>query len=640
MDFFNAQDQARRNTGRLVFLFTLAVLSLIVMANLLVMLAFGYMQSQQPLTASELQPLPWDVFGVVSIGVLVIIGLGSLYKVMALSGGGASIAEMMGGKLLVDGSGDPDQQKILNVVEEMAIASGSPVVPVYLIDEEGINAFAAGFSPSDAVIGVTRGAIRKLSRDELQGVIAHEFSHILNGDMRLNIKLIGILHGILLLGIIGYHILRGSAYSRSSRKNGGGIMGLGLGLVVIGFTGTFFGNLIKAAVSRQREFLADASAVQFTRNPDGIGGALQRIGADSTGSLLESSNSSEISHALFSQGFSSFFGGLFATHPPLEVRIKKIKPDWDGKFELPKSGARPKSAAGGTGKKKAKSRSATMVAGISAAVGQEVAMSRIGSPGKAHLGYAREIIDNLPKTLRRGIHEPFVARAIIYGLVLDNDEYMCRQQLDHLEKTADTGVYDETVRLRTLVINLGVESRLPLVDMALPALRQLSKGQYQLFKENLQILIEADGKLTLFEWTLQKIICHHLDRVFEDKSGPNHKKTTLAQTRVACTVLLSLLVYANSHDGLTEEEVFAGGALKLGGEELKLLERGMLSFKRLDGAIDELSGLAPLEKSKLVKACTACVLADKKVTTVEAELLRAIADTLDCPMPPLVGSQV
>ncbi|MDA3970510.1 MAG: M48 family metalloprotease, partial [Desulfobulbaceae bacterium] len=247
MDFFHSQDVARHNTTKLVIFFTLAVVSMVLLTNLLVMFAFGYLNTRSVTP----QPFDWQIFTLVGGGVIGLIVMGSLYKVMSLSGGGARIAELMNGQLIVADSGDPDKQRILNVVEEMAIAAGTPVPPVYLLDESAINAFAAGYSTSDAVIGVTRGAIRKLSRDELQGVIAHEFSHILNGDMRLNIRLMGILHGILLLGLIGYSILRFSPRSRNS-KGGGGVMVLGFGLVVIGFAGTFFGNLIKAAVSRQR----------------------------------------------------------------------------------------------------------------------------------------------------------------------------------------------------------------------------------------------------------------------------------------------------------------------------------------------------------------------------------------------------
>ena len=267
MDFFESQDSARRNTGRLILLFGLAVISLILITNFLVMLIFGFLSTEMT-SVGALTPwqFNWQVFAMVGALVAAVIILGSLYKIVSLSGGGARVAEMMNGRLLVAGTGDLFERRLMNVVEEMAIASGTPVPPVYVLEEAGINAFAAGYSPSDAVIGVTRGAMETLNREQLQGVIAHEFSHILHGDMRINIRLIGILHGIMVLGIIGYYLMRGSSV-RSRSKDSGGVVMLGLGLLVIGYVGTFFGNLIKAAVSRQREFLADASAVQFTRNP-------------------------------------------------------------------------------------------------------------------------------------------------------------------------------------------------------------------------------------------------------------------------------------------------------------------------------------------------------------------------------------
>jgi len=317
MDFFESQDSARRNTGRLILLFGLAVISLILITNFLVMLIFGFLSTEMT-SVGALTPwqFNWQVFAMVGVLVAAVIILGSLYKIVSLSGGGARVAEMMNGRLLVAGTGDLLERRLMNVVEEIAIASGTPVPPVYVLEEAGINAFAAGYSPSDAVIGVTRGAIETLNREQLQGVIAHEFSHILHGDMRINIRLIGILHGIMVLGIIGYYLMRGSSV-RSRSKDSGGVVMLGLGLLVIGYVGTFFGNLIKAAVSRQREFLADASAVQFTRNPQGIAKALMRIGQHSQRSYMAHPSSREISHALFEEGTHSALSGLYATHPPL-----------------------------------------------------------------------------------------------------------------------------------------------------------------------------------------------------------------------------------------------------------------------------------------------------------------------------------
>ncbi len=338
MNFFESQDRVRKHTALLVVLFVLAVITLIVMTNLLVMIVFGFINSEQLRDGGTfLRQMDWRTFAAVSAGVGVVVLAGSLYKILALSGGGKVVAESLGGQLIPQDTRDPNQRKLLNVVQEMAIASGTPAPPVYLLaNEPGINAFAAGFSPRDAVIGVTQGAIDHLSRDQLQGVIAHEFSHIFNGDMRLNLRLMGVLNGILILGILGYYLLYSASFSRGRRSNDQGaaaMLALAIGLIVIGFAGTFFGGLIKAAVSRQREFLADASAVQFTRNPNGIAGALKRIGGLESGSKVENPGAPEVSHAFFAQGVSGFMQGLSATHPPLAERILRIDPQWDGKFD-------------------------------------------------------------------------------------------------------------------------------------------------------------------------------------------------------------------------------------------------------------------------------------------------------------------
>ena len=289
-NFFAQQDLARRNTRILVVLFTLAVLLLLLLTNIIALVSLGFIDPSFLSSSLDWQTLPWHLVGWVSIAVLAAVTIAVLFKWQQLRAGGKVVAESLGGIRLLPDSQDPLQRRLLNVVEEMALAANLPVPPVYLLPERGINAFAAGYSPADAVIGVTQGCLEQLSRDELQGVIAHEFSHIFHGDMRLNMRLVALLYGILVIGLIGEFLLRSSRASsmvRSSRdKSPGGIMLVGLGLLIIGYTGTFFGNLIKAAVSRQREFLADASAVQFTRNPDGIAGALKKIGASSQVGLI------------------------------------------------------------------------------------------------------------------------------------------------------------------------------------------------------------------------------------------------------------------------------------------------------------------------------------------------------------------
>lgn len=330
MDFFEHQDRARKTTKVLVVYFAIAVVCVIAsvyVASLLIFYGSGSVrQPGEPLPELVL----WDaqLFLYVVLGTLGVVIIGSLYKTAALAKGGSAVAEALGGRLISPNTSHPEERKLRNVIEEMAIASGVPVPKIYVLDDEkGINAFAAGHTPGDAAIGVTRGCMTLLSRDELQGVIGHEFSHILNGDMRLNLRIMGVIFGIVCLAVIGRILL----YSRGrSREEKNPLMFLGLALVVIGAIGVFFGRLIQAALSRQREFFADASAVQFTRNPAGLSGALQKIGG--AGSKIESAHAGEASHMFFGNGMGRPFLGALATHPPLDVRIRAIDPGWDGNF--------------------------------------------------------------------------------------------------------------------------------------------------------------------------------------------------------------------------------------------------------------------------------------------------------------------
>ncbi|MES0327262.1 MAG: M48 family metallopeptidase [Gammaproteobacteria bacterium] len=638
MNFFQSQDVARKNTFLLVTLFSLAVISLVVLTNVLVMVVFGYLDSNTISAETFNTQFDWRIFMMVGAAVASIILFGSLYKMLSLSSGGARVAEMMDAKLIVEDSGDINKQKILNVVEEMAIASGTPVPPVYLLDEDGINAFAAGYKASDAVIGITRGAIEKLSREQLQGVIAHEFSHVFNGDMRLNIRLIGVLHGITIIGMIGYFLLRtgGRSSSRRSKNDGaGGILALGVGLFVIGYAGTFFGNMIKAAVSRQREFLADASAIQFTRNPDGIAGALKRIGGNASGSLMENSNTAEISHSLFSQGINTFFSGMFSTHPPLAERIKKIDPYWDGEFDYTVD-EKPKTEETGSIDSSNKEKSTTILTALAASMNVDTATSHIGRASIEHLNYAHTLIANIPDILKNSAHEPCGARALIYFLILDKEPAIRRQQLHHLMAHADPGAYRETVKLSLNIDSIENEFRLPLVDMALSSLRQLSKKQYQSFKENLDILIKMDKKISLFEWMIQKIVSHHLDRVFKGKRSIEKENLSLNKTKNSCAILLSLLSHTGKQQGIDNQHAFDLANKELGDFDIQLLDKNTLNLNSLNQALEELVQIKPLQKPRLLKACAACITADKMITITETELFRAIADTLDCPMPPLL----
>jgi Zn-dependent protease with chaperone function len=637
-DFFERQDIARRNTTRLVILFALAVLTLIVSIDLLLAGVLGYL-GRNPDTGAINWALAADpqVLSLSIIGTLLVAGGGSLFKIAQLRGGGQVVAEQLGGRLLNPDSTVPSEQQLLNVVQEMALASGAPTPPVYLMDNEaGINAFAAGFTPSDAVIGVTRGAAEAFTRDELQGVIAHEFSHILNGDMRLNIRLIGLLHGILIIGMLGYFVLRMAAFSgvgRSrSRENSSPLpmLALGAGLMAVGFFGMLFGNLIKAAVSRQREFLADASAVQFTRNPGGIAGALRRIGGATTGSGIESPNAPEASHMFFGLATSGF-SGLFATHPPLAERIRRIDPSWDGALAEGEAGASTQPATAG----------ASAFAGGAATVGAHSAGSprvdQVGQPaGEAHIQYAARLVKSLPAQLVSAAHETYGARAVVYALLLDHEAEPRERQLAHLKQAADPGVFEETLRLMPLVQQLDTRARLPLLDMSLPALRGLVLAQYDVFKGNVAALVEADNAIDLFEWALHRILLHDLEAHFMPHSAPRVRHRTLAAIRPHAELLLSMLAYAGHRNLESAQHGFEQARSSLGLPDARLQPAEAVKFEALDVALAAVEESAPKVKRRVLRAAVACIAADRTVTATEAELLRAISASVGSPMPPLL----
>lgn len=648
MNFFEHQTRARRNTTRLVFLFVLAVV-LIILALYLVGLGIGMYLEAKATEGGELVPVwSWwrpDVLGVVAACALFVIGVGSLWKIHSLSGGGKTVALSLGGKLVNPETTDPGERRLRNVVEEMAISSGVAVPLVYVLeDEEGINAFAAGYTPNDAAVAVTRGALRLWNRDELQGVIAHEFSHILNGDMRLNIRLIGILHGILVIGIIGAILMHSAFYgSRTRSRRGGGaglIIAVGVALAIIGYVGVFFGRLIKAAASRQREFLADASAVDFTRNPDGIAGALKKIGGFSSGSNVKSPAAEEASHLFFGNALSPrlLFGSALATHPPLADRIRRIDPSFDGKLPRVSASVRAEAAVAAFGGPGA-------VTGFRPAdrvkVDPEHVVGQVGAPTVEHLAHGANLIKSLPETVRAAAREPIGAIALVYALLLDPDQAEQELQFAILREQCEPVFVQETERLLPRVAALHPGLRLPLVDLAIPALRGLSPEQYQRFRRIMELLIQADRKISLFEFALQRVLLHRLAASFErtGRKGIHYWAfTPLLQDGIK---ILSVLARAGHADAESAERAFRAGMVRLSTLKkgrIPLSKVGACGFEVLGKVLERLALASPVIKERIVDACARCVLADGEVTVKEAELLRAVTDTLDCPLPPFLPS--
>jgi Zn-dependent protease with chaperone function len=637
MDFFEAEERAKRRTGWLIVLFVLAVCGTILGVYAALCLALHLVL---PL---PLQQLPqtlgnagffWRVAG----NTLLLILAASIYKTRAVSRSADSIALGLGGRALDPNTADPHERRLLNVVEEMAIASGVPVPTVHLLPgEPGINAFAVGLDSSRSSIAVTDGCMKKLSRDELQGVIAHEFSHLLNGDARLNLRLLGLVHGILVIGLLGSAILRslGRSDTGRQRKVGSGLsvlLVIGASLYLIGSIGVFFTRLLKAAVSRQRELLADASGVQFTRNPEGLAGALKKIFGLDQGSRLLAPRAEEASHFYFSEGMSRFTA-LLSTHPPLVERIRLLDPQFRG--ELAGGQAAPVAL-----EEEVPGVAAALPPRRAVAVQPRAVVSSVGALSDQHIAYAQSLVARIPQRLRDAIREPWVAKAVVLALLLDRKPETRAVQLSALLALGDPRLPDQVARASAALQTAPAEARLPILDLALPALRRLSAAQYGELRTAVDRMIRADARIDLFEYTLQRVLLRHLSAHFEARNEPPAPGPRIEVVE-ALSLLLSMLAHAGATDATGVARAFEAARKEVSTERFRpaLLPRERCDLRALDRALERLGDTAPRLRAEILAACTAAVATDGTVTVAEGELLRAIADSLGCPMPPLLPGQ-
>jgi Zn-dependent protease with chaperone function len=659
VDFFERQDKARRSTAFLVFYFLVAIALMIVAVYLAVALIFTGVELKNAEADASFAWSQLKVFIGSAFATLAIISAGSFFKTLSLARGGRAVAELLDGRLVNPNSIDAQERKLLNVVEEMAIASGVPVPQVYVMDNEpGINAFAAGHTASDAAISVTRGCMTMLKRDELQGVIAHEFSHLLNGDMKLNLRLMGLIFGILCLTVIGRILIQ-----TRGKKNP--LPLLGLALIIIGWVGVLFGRLIQAAVSRQREFLADASAVQFTRNPLGLADALKKIGGIAEGSQLQSNRAEEASHLFFANGMKSRLFG-FATHPPLIERIKALDPSFDGNYPvvvLPDtpteaappplpgvsplaeppppptpSSQRPPPLPGITPPPLSTVRPPPLPA-TPATIAQSAVIAAIGQPRTEHLQYALDLHEAIPASIRTAAQDPLGAHALVCAFLLAQDATAREKQLGELGHATSDGVRQETIRLWPDVQGVPSQARIPIVDLTLPALRRLSPSQFEQFRSGVNALIASDDQTSLFEFMLQKIVMRHLDTRFYPERRPVTQFYDLRGLARDAGLLLSATAYAGTDDAAQAHAAFAQAAESLGQiarAEIPWLPPTECELPHLDAALDRFAQSVPQIKKNVLTACAQTVTFDGVIQPKEAEMLRAIADALDCPLPPFV----
>ncbi|MBE3762666.1 M48 family metallopeptidase [Vibrio parahaemolyticus] len=616
MDFFHHQDTARQRTGLLVMLFTLAVLAITGLVSVISIGIYFYFTGE-PFTTQSIITYCLLSF----VGVLLVVSISSFIRLSELNAnGGRGVAESIGGKLISTDTSNAKHRQLLNVVEEMSIASGIPVPPVYVMAEEhGINAFAAGMSIDDAVIGVTQGALDAFSRDELQGVIAHEFSHILNGDMRLNTRLIGALFGITCIAHFGHLILDNSNstrhVSRSSSDSNKGfavIILIAIVCLVLGWLGTLFGNMIKAAISRQREFLADASAVQFTRNDQGIAGALKKIGSNVQGSTLNTKASDEMSHMMFGQSKLSVFSGLFATHPPLDERIRRIEPHWDGSYAQ-------HSHAQSTAFEN------EQVSGF--AVGGGSPASQSASPSEQLNETGQQLISQLPPELVDIAREPYSARFIAFALIFDGSDIQ-REMIKSYVPLAS-----QSTLLPWLDYDLPLHLRFPLLELALPALKSLSEAQKISLCKVLRELSETDNQYSLAEWCVINLLEKQLLASF----GFIKQHKTLKQLEESVFWLLRELAWVSHSQADKAQRAYHCALAHLGFPEVKL-EPANSNWHLSRAALELLLQLKPKDRRMFVKACRIAIESDGEITVAEGELYRVIACFLEVPEPPLTIS--
>lgn len=640
MNFFEHQERARRQTRRMLWLFALAVVAIVIVIDFVVLLAIGV----------EARRIGWKAVLFVSIVTVLVIQLGSLYRVATLRAGGKAVALGLGAVPVPAASDDFAHRRLRNVVEEIAIASGVPVPEIFVLeDEAGINAFAAGYAPTDAAITVTRGALDKLTRSELQGVIGHEFSHVLNGDMRLNIRLMGVVFGLVVISTIGRKIASGSGDRR------GHAAVVGFALFAAGYLGVVLGRMIKASISRQREFLADASAVQFTRQTEGIAGALKKIGGLTEGSRLASKDTEEVAHMLFGDGVG--YSALFATHPPLTARIRRLDPAFreEELKAIAAAWSRPIRVGG-----REPERADVSIAGFAPASAAEPAprergaalpdarrrielvplavACQVGNPGNDDRAIAATLRATIPESLRAAAHQPESALPLVLALLLNSEAAVRERQLVRVASAYDAGTREIVRALGAMLTDLHPMQRLPLVALTFPTLRRRPRAQLDVFVSVLRQLIDADDHVTLQEYCLARLVDLQVVAALQPAARAVIGRIKLGDAQAELRDLLAVLA-AHGHD----DEAAARRAYAAGLHEV--LPNAAIAYvpprswaQALDRALPRLDRLAPAGKELVVRALTRAIGTDGKVSVAEAELLRTVCAALRCPLPPLLQS--
>ena len=624
--FFQHQSLARRNSRIMVVLFLLAVAAVIVAIDAVLGVIWLW-TADAPAAA-----VPQGVYVWGALVTAAVIFLVSLFNIARLGSGGAAVARMAGARLVASNTADPLERRLRNVVEEMAIAAGVRVPEVYVMDQEaGINAFAAGWDVSGAAVAVTRGMLERLTRDELQAVIGHEFSHILNGDMRLNIRMLGVLAGIVFLGSIGEFVIR--SVRGTKEKEALAVFLIGVALFVIGYVGLFFARLIKAAVSRQREYLADASSVQFTRNPDAIAGALDQIRSSAGGTLIANRYAEEMSHMFFGQSVKMWMGGLLNTHPPLDERIRRVNP----RFQPSGYRATRETVLREAPEKIPAEQTGRRASDLATAWGRTPAQSAalVGTMDSGKVDYAARLLASIPGALVEALRDPDRAGPVMAALLLAEPEAARENQLRAIPGVA---VAARVRAVAPLTRGLGLAYHLPVVDLALAAVKRLQPGAKLEILAAIEAVINADRRVSLHEFVVLALVRSQLS----ERPKPVETRK-LAELRAEAATVLALVAYAGTRADTTgARDVALQAAIRAGAAVLKIPgsvpSPATLTLDAASHSLDALRSLAPMQKGLLVQGLFAAVTNDGTIRVAEAGLMRVVGAVLDCPLPPLLES--
>ncbi len=634
-DFFAAQAAARRRTALLLAWFGLALLALVALFYVGLALPLFVARDGRPLLHAEL-------LGFVTLGVLGTTTAGCVYHVVKLArGGAAGVMEGLGATRLDAGSGDLRERRLLDVVEEMAIASGVPVPQVFVLrDEPGINALAVGQATRGAAVAVTSGALEHLSRDELQAVVAHEFGHLLNGDSVLNERLMGMLGGLSILALFGRQALEvASSAGRRDARLGLFLLPSGVVLAVAGWAGLLCGQIVRAGVSRQREYLADASSAQFTRNPGALASALAKI--RDHGSALQRARAVEASHFFFANALEGLFARWLQTHPPIEERIRRLDPSG----ALAPASGEPAGISGGT----------RPIATLGPDPSRKL-LDTIGAPRPEHLSRASEILASLPAEVALAARSPDTAPSLLVALAASDGPVTweppgIRDASPSPDASSGTGALAarEASPPRTgsaafagapLVFpleGLSRAQRLCAADLAVATLDVLPPDRLEALGQALDRATRQDAHVSVFEWMLGSLVRRRIDRRRSSRRPRPPRFAAVAQVEVECLQLLSLVAWSGSHDAARAGEALAAGVRELGtGPGWTVLPRDRLGAAVADGALRTLAQATLEVRRRVLRACTAASAIDGRITSAEAELLRVVASFLECPIPPVL----